>query len=209
MLPGPTGQLEALLELPPGGTAPRGIAVICHPHPLYGGSLHNKVVHTLARAALALGFGALRFNFRGVGQSAGVHDGGAGETGDALAAVAYARQHWPELPLLLAGFSFGGAVAIRAATAADPALLVTVAPAVDRVNLDGQVPVHCPWLFVLGEADEEVDPQRVRQWAAGHAPGASIVGMPGVGHYFHGKLNELRIAVVDFAQQQGKKKPGD
>jgi alpha/beta superfamily hydrolase len=208
MLSGPAGPLEALLELP-GGDAPRGVAVICHPHPLFGGTLQNKVVYTLARAALALGFAALRFNFRGVGQSVGIHDGGGGETGDALAAIAQMRQKWPGLPLLLAGFSFGGAVAIRAAAEAQPALLVTVAPAVDRVGLEGLSPIRCPWLFVLGEADAEVDPARVRQWAGDHAPGAQIVGLPGVGHYFHGVLNQLQAAVVDFALQQGKKKPGN
>jgi uncharacterized protein len=207
LLPGPAGQIETLLELP-GAGLPRGVAVICHPHPLFGGTLQNKVVYTLARAALALQFAALRFNFRGVGQSTGVHDGGNGETGDALAVVARARQQWPDLPLLLAGFSFGGAVAIRAAAAINPALLVTVAPAVDRVELSGLSAIRCPWLFVIGEADDEVDPARVRQWAALHAPAALIVGLPGVGHYFHGVLSQLQAAVVDFALQQGKKKPG-
>jgi uncharacterized protein len=207
LLPGPAGPIEALLELPAGG-APQGIAVICHPHPLYGGTLQNKVVYTLARAALSTGHAALRFNFRGVGQSAGLHDGGDGETGDALAAIAAARRQWPGLPLLLAGFSFGGGVAIRAATQADPALLATAAPAVDHVRLDGLPPLHCPWLIVLGEADDVVNPERVRQWAAVNAPAARIVGLPGVGHFFHGKLNELQAAVTAFALEMGKKKPG-
>jgi alpha/beta superfamily hydrolase len=143
-----------------------------------------------------------------VGQSTGVHDGGVGETGDALAVVAHARQRWPDRPLWLAGFSFGGGVAIRAASAADPALLVTVAPAVDHVKLDGLSLPHCPWLFVQGEADDVVSPARVRQWAVAHAPAASFVGLPGVGHFFHGALSELQAAVAAFALEQGKKKPG-
>jgi uncharacterized protein len=207
LLPGPAGQLEVLLELP-GAGLPQGAAVVCHPHPLFGGTLQNKVTHTLARAALALGFAALRFNFRGVGRSAGFHDGGIGETGDALAVCAHARRQWPGQPLLLAGFSFGGAVAIRAAAAVQPALLITVAPAVDRVSLADLPPIRCPWLFVLGEADDQVDPAQVRAWAASHAPDAQLVSLPGVGHFFHGVLNQLQAVVVGFALQQGKKKPG-
>ena len=197
--------LEALLDLPP-GSAPTAIAAVCHPHPLFGGSMHNKVVHTLARATVALGCATLRFNFRGTGRSEGAHDGGVGETGDALAAVAHLRQRWPGLPLLLAGFSFGGAVAIRAAAAADPRWLVTVAPAIDRVDVAGVVPVNCPWLFVVGEADDVVDPAGVRRWAAAHAPAADVVGLPGVGHFFHGSLPALRTAVENWAHA-AKKSP--
>jgi alpha/beta superfamily hydrolase len=112
------------------------------------------------------------------------------------------------LPLLLAGFSFGGGVAIRAASRADPALLVTIAPAVDHVRLDGLPLPRCPWLFVLGEADDVVDPARVRPWAAANAPAAAVIGLPGVGHFFHGKLNQLQAAVVEFALEKGQKKPG-
>jgi alpha/beta superfamily hydrolase len=155
-----------------------------------------------------LGHATLRFNFRSVGQSVGIHDGGIGETGDALAAIAYMREQWPALPLLLAGFSFGGGVAIRAACQAEPALLVTIAPAVDHVKLEGLRLPRCPWLFVQGAADDVVNPVRVQQWALAHAPAAAVISLPGVGHFFHGKLTELQVAVVKFALQQGKKKPG-
>jgi alpha/beta superfamily hydrolase len=175
--------------------APRLVAVVCHPHPLFGGTMHNKVVHTLARALRAGGAATVRFNFRGVGASEGAHDEGAGETGDALAAVRWARERWPGLDLVLAGFSFGAVVAIRAAAGADPRWLITVAPAVDRVGLgDGKLP-ECDWLIVQGEADDVVDPATVRSWHARWAPRAHLRMLPGVGHFFHGRLHELQDCI--------------
>jgi hypothetical protein len=121
-LPGPAGTLEALVETPAGdgadvapGSVPAAFGVVCHPHPLYGGTLDNKVAYTLARAFIECGAPAIRFNFRGVGASAGRFDEGRGETEDALAAIRYGRQRWPGAALWLAGFSFGAAVALRAA----------------------------------------------------------------------------------------------
>jgi len=185
---GPAGPLEALLEETAGET-PRLIAVICHPHPLYGGTLHNKVVHTLARGLRAGGAACLRFNFRGVGASAGTHDGGTGETADALAAVGWLRERWPDAGLILAGFSFGAAIAIRAADAARPRWLICVAPAVDRVDAAGPEPVPEAWLIIQGEADDVVNPEAVARWAARHAPQARLRALPGAGHFFHGKLH--------------------
>jgi uncharacterized protein len=191
MIPGPAGALEALIELA-AGEPPLLAAVICHPHPLFGGTLHNKVVHSVARVLRAGGAATLRFNFRGVGASAGVHDGGAGETEDALAAVAAARARWPGLPLVLAGFSFGAAVAIRAASRARPAWLISVAPAVDRVPLADFAAPACPWLIVQGDADEVVSAELVRQWCESTAGAAELRLLPGVGHFFHGRLHELQ-----------------
>jgi uncharacterized protein len=205
-IPGPAGALEGLLEEPAGGT--RGCAVICHPHPLQGGTLHNKVVHTLARAFQELGLASLRFNTRGVGASAGAFDDGVGETDDALAVAAWAAARYAQPPstqlpmtqfsLALAGFSFGGAVAFNAATRLAPALLIVVAPAVDRVAVTSTTPL-CPWLIVQGAADEVVATERVQAWAAGFAPAPEMVLLPGVGHFFHGALNELRAAALSFA----------
>ena len=128
---GPAGSLEALLDIPADADGSR-VAVVCHPHPVYGGTMTNKVVHVLAKAFNERGVPSLRFNFRGVGASAGSYDEGAGETQDALAAIDWALQRWPGAALWAAGFSFGGAVAVRAAVARDAKRLVTVAPAVHR-----------------------------------------------------------------------------
>jgi len=190
---GPAGTLEGLIESPMDGPLLLG-AVICHPHPLYGGSLHNKVVHTLARALGAGGAGTLRFNFRGVGASSGQFDGGLGETDDTLAAAALVRERWPNAPLVLAGFSFGGAVALRAAAQVRPDWLILVAPAIERVPLDKLSPPTYPWLVVQGEADEVVSADSVRQWLAGLTPRAppQLCLLAGVGHFFHGQLHTLR-----------------
>jgi len=197
-LPGPAGALEALLDAPRKGAAAPAFGVVCHPHPLHGGTFHNKVVHTLARALNELGIPALRFNFRGVGASAGSYDEGRGETEDALAVVQYGRTRFPRAAPWLLGFSFGAVVAIRAAVRADAARLITVAPAVDRVALDGALP-RCPWLLIQGDADDVVPAAGVLAWAARLESPPVVRVLPAVGHFFHGRLPELRAAVVTFA----------
>jgi hypothetical protein len=202
---GPAGLLEALVEDPAPATAPAACLVVCHPHPQHGGTMHNKVVTTLARAANDLGAPALRFNFRGTGASQGSFDEGRGETEDALAAVAVARQRWPGAALWLAGFSFGGHVALRASTrpGVSPDRLVTVAPAFARhyaAPAEVSVPA-CPWLVIQGDADEVCDPGVVVSWCAALQPPPEIAVLPGVGHFFHGRLNELRDVVSAFLRQ--------
>lgn len=206
ILDGPAGDLAARLDFPaadPGTdpAAPAAFAVVCHPHPLFGGTLTNKVVHTLARAFNDLGMPSLRFNFRGVGTSAGTHDEGRGETLDALAVVRYGRERWPQAQLWLAGFSFGAAVAVRASAQAAPAGLVAVAPAVDRIEI-GAVSPASPWLVLLGDADEVVSPQRMLEWARELRPQPDTRVMAGAGHYFHGRLPELRDTVTAFVNQR-------
>jgi uncharacterized protein len=199
-LAGPAGDLEARIETPQGLTQITAFGVVCHPHPLFGGTLDNKVVYTLARSFHDLGMPTIRFNFRGVGKSAGTFADGFGETDDTLAVIAAGREKWPQAALWLAGFSFGGAVAIRAAAVADPARLVLVAPAIKRVALwDVPVP-SCPWLIVQGDADELVNAQETLEWAKPLANPPQIVLLHGVEHFFHGKLNELRDAVTSFAR---------
>jgi uncharacterized protein len=201
-LKGPAGGLQALLETPAAASAGRAaasaFAVVCHPHPLYGGTMDNKVVWTLARAFQQLGAPAIRFNFRGVGTSAGSYDDGRGETLDTLAVIDWGRRHFPTAELWLAGFSFGAAVAVRAAAVARPARLVAVAPGITRIDVSEAAAPACPWLIVQGEADDVVAPQAVRAWAHGLAPAPTLRMLPGAGHFFHGRLNELRDAVVDF-----------
>jgi alpha/beta superfamily hydrolase len=197
LIDGPAGALEALLEAPQ-GPVPAGFGVICHPHPLYGGTMHNKVVHTVARACQERGMPTLRFNYRGVGASAGSYDEGRGETDDTLAVIAAGRARWPDAALTLAGFSFGGLVSLRAAVTAAPAKLISVAPAVARVKSASIPRPPCPWLIVQGDADEIVDCRQVQAFAAQFEPPPQLVLLPGVGHFFHGRLNELRDAAFGF-----------
>lgn len=200
-LPGPAGTLEALIETPVAigsGSAPGCFGVVCHPHPLYGGTLDNKVVYTLARAFEELALPTIRFNFRGVGTSEGVYDDGRGESEDALAVIDYGRKRWPAASLWMAGFSFGAAVALRAAARALPERLVVVAPGVTRLGMDGVPSPRCPWLLVQGDADDVVAPEEVLEWARRQSPQPTVKILPGAGHFFHGRLPELRQIVLEF-----------
>jgi alpha/beta superfamily hydrolase len=201
MLPGLAGNIEALVDTPAVATA-RAVGVICHPHPLHGGTMTNKVVHTLAKAFNDVGAPAVRFNFRGVGASAGTYGDGNGETQDAVAVLDWAAQRWPEAQLWLGGFSFGGAVAIRASVASSHASkiarLVTVAPAIRRVSVDSSTPPQCPWLIVQGDRDELVDPADIQQWVQALPVQPRLAMLSGVEHFFHGRLNDLRTTVVDW-----------
>jgi uncharacterized protein len=196
---GSAGRLEAIVETPASATGARA-AVICHPHPLHGGTMTNKVVHMLARSCNEVGAAALRFNYRGVGASEGGYDEGRGETDDAVAALDWARTRWPGAELWLCGFSFGGVVAIRSAVRRDVRKLVTVAPAIDRLEVGTQLPQR-PWLLVQGDRDELVDPVAVRAWAEALPMPPQIAILPGVDHFFHGKLNELRALLVRWLEE--------
>ncbi|HMK86700.1 MAG TPA: alpha/beta fold hydrolase [Steroidobacteraceae bacterium] len=193
---GPTGPLEAIAEEAHGAPRPC-YAVLCHPHPLYGGTMDNKVVTTLGRALNAGGIATLRFNFRGVGQSAGTFDGGLGETRDAAAVADYGAERWPDRRLVLGGFSFGAFVALRLTQERDTARLITIAPPVDRFDFSALAVPRCPWLIVQGDADEIVDPRSVFTWVKTLDPQPKLVIAPGVGHFFHGHLKELKDAVSD------------
>lgn len=194
---GPAGSLEALLESPR-DAAIVGCAVVCHPHPLHGGTMQNKVAHTLARSFVGAGFAALRFNFRGVGESEGGFDNGDGEVEDVRAAVTWMQSEMPELPVWLAGFSFGAAMAVRAAVIDSPAGLVSIAPAVSRFagNLDSQP--DCPWLILQGDQDELVDIEETIAWVNELEPEPELEVFADTEHFFHGKLVRLKEAVGEF-----------
>lgn len=194
---GPAGQLEALLEKPKSGE-PVAMAVICHPHPVYGGTMLNKVVHTLARAFVSQQFAALRFNFRGVGESGGSFADGIGELQDALSAVEWIREHIAAGPIWLAGFSFGGAIAIRAALETSAAGLISVAPATSRFANDLKRQPECPWLIVQGDQDELVDIGETIEYVNSLNPGPQLSVFPQGEHFFHGRLTELRDTLEDF-----------
>jgi uncharacterized protein len=196
---GPVGQLEGLLESRQ-DSAPVANAVVCHPHPLHGGTMHNKVVHTLARAFVSQEFCVLRFNFRGTGGSEGEYDRGQGEVLDALAAIRWMRERGPGLPLWLAGFSFGAAIAIHAALAARPQGLISVAPAVPRfANMTDTQP-RCPWLIIHGDQDELIDVDETVEWVNRLEPGPELMVFSDTSHFFHGKLVRLREAVEKFVR---------
>lgn len=196
-IPGPAGSLEALTTCP--ASAAEATAVICHPHPLHGGTMDNKVVHTLARSFGELGLRTVRFNFRGVGASAGVHARGVGETEDVLAVLVWVRERRPEDQIWLAGFSFGGFMALRAAAAFPVAQLILVAPPVDFYPELGPPPApRVPTLVLQGEDDDVVSATQVRAWAARLSPPPMLRLFPGVGHFFHGRLNHLRDAVQEM-----------
>jgi uncharacterized protein len=192
-LPGPAGPLEALLERPEKNRR-AGVAVVCHPHPQHGGTMQNKVAHTLARGMCALGLSALRFNFRGVGASAGAFGGGAGELEDALGVLDWCASQSPGERLWLAGFSFGGCIALRASSLRPVERVVAAAPAIDRCGGPPGAPT-CPWVVVQGLADEVVDSAGVRAWAERMGDAVRLVELEGVGHFFHGRLGLLMDAM--------------
>jgi hypothetical protein len=199
-LTGPAGALEAATQCP-AMHSQRASAVILHPHPLHGGTMHNKVVTTLAREFAELGLASVRFNFRGVGASEGSYAQARGETDDALAVIDWLRAQRPRDDLWLTGFSFGAMVALRAAMPGRVAGLITVAPAVQLYDLSDVELPDCPWLLVMGEADEVVPVQTVRDWIAQQPRKPESVFLPGVGHFFHQRLHELRAAVRAFVPQ--------
>ena len=200
-VPGPAGVLEAILESPAAAVA-HGAALICHPHPQHGGTMHNKVVHTLARAFVRMGFSALRFNFRGTEGSAGKYDDGVGELEDAKAALAWLRAGSTGGPIWLAGFSFGAAIAIRAAVDSRVDGLISVAPAIARIAADLKGQPDCPWLLVQGDQDELVDIEAIIAWMNQLSPGPELAVMPGADHFFHGRLVELRELVMNFVHKE-------
>lgn len=198
-LRGPAGRIEGLLDMPAGAARP-AVAVICHPHPQHQGTQLNKVVHTISRSMNELGVPAIRFNFRGVGASEGAYADGMGETDDVIAVADWARDRFPKAELWLAGFSFGAAVAIRAAAPLKPARLMSVAPPVVRMaDLLTDVQPGCPWLIVQGMADEVVAASDVQHWAQTRHPSAELVLLPEVGHFFHGRLTLLRETLTTWA----------
>lgn len=202
MLAGPAGVIEAYVELPKPEDDRRGVAVIGHPHPPDGGTMSNKVVTTIARALAELGIASLRFNFRGVGQSEGEYDEGRGETLDYLAVAQWLQAQRPQDALWLTGFSFGAWVALRASRQLPVQQMVCIAPPVGFRDFTGMPPPPCPWMVVQGEADDVVDPQKVFDWAAAAENPPTLVRMADAGHFFHGRLVDLRGAIKNGVRKQ-------
>jgi uncharacterized protein len=206
LIDGAAGKIEVAYATPP---ETRGVAVVAHPHPLFGGTMDNKVITTLAKALVDAGLATFRFNFRGVGASDGSHDEGRGECDDMLRVIGYAREGRAAAPLYLAGFSFGGAIATRASAQADFTQLVLVAPGFRRITGQGMGAAPDPadpnlgaigrhtsanTVVIHGDLDETVPLSDSIAWAA--AREVPVVVVPGGEHFFHRKLHVLREVVA-------------
>lgn len=197
LLEGPAGALELICSEP---KQAKKLAVICHPHPQYGGSLRNKVVTTLHKAFQELSMVTLRFNYRGVGKSAGVYDEGRGEKADTLAVLAWAQSQYPNFDIYLAGFSFGAYISYSVATDSyyrdKLAQLVSITMP-QYPGLAELAEPACPWLLIQGLEDEVVEAQGVFDWVSGLIDPPRLITLPDTGHFFHGKLVELRKILVE------------
>ncbi|NOT88175.1 MAG: alpha/beta hydrolase [Lysobacter sp.] len=206
-LQGPAGTLEVAAEPPEADVPVRPvIAVLCHPLPTEGGTMHNKVVTMAARSLRELGVTTVRFNFRGTGASDGTFDHGEGELDDLRTIVAWVRDSRPDAALWLGGFSFGAYVSLRGAAELGPSVLISIAPPAGRWDFDKIVLPTMPWLVIQGEDDEVVDPQAVYDWfeqmSKAQPPGTSaeLIRMPDTSHFFHRKLMDLRGAIKHGVQ---------
>lgn len=194
-LAGPAGALEAAVDVPEPEHARAGTVVICHPHPLQGGTMHNKVVTMIERSLRELGLRTVRFNFRGTGASEGAYDDGRGETLDLLAVAEWVGRVRPDDALWLAGFSFGSYVSLLAARHLPVKQMISIAPPVGRWDFSAAIAPPCPWLVVQGEDDDVVDPQAVFDWIEAMPEKPVLVRMPETGHFFHRRLMDLRGAI--------------
>jgi alpha/beta superfamily hydrolase len=196
-LTGKAGKMECLLDLPEEG-APRGIALVAHPHPLYGGTMDNKVAQTLARTFVALGYATARFNFRGVGESEGVHDEGRGEVDDMAVMLAHMQEQYPGLPVALSGFSFGTFVQAQL----QQRLIAEARPA-ERLALVGTAagkwpmpPVPADTILIHGELDDTITLAQVFDWA--RPLDIPVIVIPGADHFFHRRLGHIKNLVIQL-----------
>ncbi len=201
-LAGPAGRLEAILWSPSAGS-PAMAAVVCHPHPLFGGTMHNKVVYQAAKSLDALGLAVLRFNFRGTGLSEGTHDRGEGERGDVRAALDFLAGEFPGVPLLAAGFSFGCWVGLRMGCEDERVkLLIGLGAPVNNVDFSYLLQCIKPKLFVHGENDQFGDPGKLKKLVA-TAPGENrVVIVEAADHFFVGKLDQVDTAITNWISER-------
>lgn len=198
VIPGPAGKIEGLIESDP-GAVPRYAALVCHPHPLFGGTMHTKAVFRAAKAAIQAGVPALRFNFRGVGQSQGHYDSGKGEQADARAALGFLASRYPETPVLMMGFSFGSAVGLRVG-AADARVIALVGMGLPVKSYDYSYLATCskPKLLVEGTEDEYGPRSMVEDTVARFAPPKRLHWVEGADHFFTGRLDEVEQTIRAF-----------
>lgn len=193
---GPAGKLEAIISKPSEITDTTPLIVISHPHPLYGGTMTNKVVHILAKTFSEMAI-TVRFNFRGVGQSEGEFAQGIGESEDLLAVVEEVQKWHPAGPLWLAGFSFGAYVSWRVLPGTAAEKLLLVAPPVSMYPFEEKPEITIPWVVIQGGQDEVIDSQAVQQWLDRQNSAPVVIWMEEAGHFFHGRLNDIREKLIE------------
>ena len=200
-IPTQTGHLEAILKPEEDGVIPRYAALVCHPHPLYGGTMHNKVVYKAAQALQILGMPALRFNFRGVGHSTGIYDEGRGEMDDVRFALEFLSRRYPGLPVILGGFSFGAYVALRVA-AIDDRVQAMIGLGVPARSFEGEFlqGSHKPKLIIQGTKDELAPYPLTAQWFEQVPAPKSLVAVQGADHFFQAHLDEIQAIIISFVQ---------
>lgn len=198
VIQGPAGHLE--LAVSSAEPQPRAWGVVCHPHPLFGGTMHNKVVTTLVKTFQGLGVNTVRFQFRGVGESQGEFDHGRGELEDLNAVIRWMQQSYGVHPLWLAGFSFGAYIAAQGALQWPTQKLILVAPPVQNFPMNTLPPILCDTLVLQGEKDEVVSAEDVFAWAESRQPTPAIVHFPEATHFFHGQLNLLRTEITTWLE---------
>lgn len=204
LLKGNAGNIELLISPanPKIPKIPEIVAIICHPHPLHCGTMDNKVVYTTHKALSNIGCHTIRFNFRGVGHTEGIHDNGLGETEDLLTIISWVNTVKPHCKIILAGFSFGAFIAFKASQSdifTDPQqllCLISIAPAVTNQNYNQSI--SKPWLIIQGEQDEIVPAHLVFQWAESLIPKPELVKFADTGHFFHGRLPDLKAVIIDY-----------
>lgn len=200
-IPTPSGYLEGILKPEEDGITPHYAALVCHPHPLGGGTMHNKVVFKVAQALQALGMPALRFNFRGVGHSTGAYDEGRGEMDDVRYALEFLSRRYPGLPVILAGFSFGSYVGLRVAAVDDRAQAM-IGLGVPARMFDGDYLSHShkPKLIIQGTNDELAPYDLAVQWFE-HLPAPkSMIAVEGADHFFQERLDEVQAIITSFVR---------
>jgi uncharacterized protein len=207
IIPAGSVELEAQLRKPPGVL--RGTAVVCHPHPVYGGTMDNRIVYRAAKAAAENGHAALRFNFRGVGGSTGQYDQGIGEQADVAAALDWMEKEYPDMHPVLIGYSFGAWVGLQVgcADARVPAL-IGIAPPLDLYDLEFLTGSTKPALYIVGTKDEFCSQENLDRWARRLPPSSSVRRITDAGHFFDGQIEIVERLVGDFLRSLHSEQPG-
>lgn len=198
MIPGPAGELEAKVVGPKNNVPVKAVGIVCHPHPLHGGTMNNKVVTTLANTLRDLDLAVIRFNFRGIGKSTGHYDHAVGEVADLLAVITWVKQLCPDQTIWLAGFSFGSFIAAKVATQQTIAKLVLVAPPVNHFDFAHLPEFTAPTYVVQGDLDEIVPAAEVYAWIQHLKNPPQLIQLPTATHFFHGHLGKLREALISM-----------